>query len=107
MWFTKVSIKNPVFAVMVMLGLIVLGVIGFKKMAVDKFPDVELPVIVVQTTYPGAAPTSVENEVSRPIEESLNTVSGIKTMTSRSYQNISVIVAQFQTGTNMAYSHSA
>ena len=40
MWFTKVSIKNPVFAVMVMLGLIVLGVIGFKKMAVDKFPDV-------------------------------------------------------------------
>ena len=101
MWFTKVSIKNPVFAVMVMLGLIVLGVIGFKKMAVDKFPDVELPVIVVQTTYPGAAPTSVENEVSRPIEESLNTVSGIKTMTSRSYQNISVIVAQFQTGTNM------
>ncbi len=101
MWFTKVSIKNPVFAVMIMLGLVVLGVIGFKKMAVDKFPAVELPVIVVQTAYPGAAPTSVENEVSRPIEESLNTVSGIKTMTSRSYQSVSVIVAQFQTGTNM------
>lgn len=101
MWFTKVSIKNPVFAVMVMLALVVLGVIGYKKMAVDEFPEVTLPVIVVQTTYAGAAPTSVENDVSRPIEEALNTVSGIKTLTSRSYEGVSVVVAQFELNTDM------
>ena len=60
MWFTRVSIKNPVFAVMVVLGLVVLGIMGYKKMAVDQFPDVEIPVIVVQTTYSGASPASVE-----------------------------------------------
>lgn len=51
MWFTRVSIKNPVFAVMVVLGLVVLGIMGYKKMAVDQFPVWEIPVIVVQTTY--------------------------------------------------------
>jgi HAE1 family hydrophobic/amphiphilic exporter-1 len=101
MWFTRVSIKNPVFAVMIVLGLVVLGFIGYGKMAVDQFPDVEIPVIVVQTTYAGASPSSVENDVSRPMEEALNTVGGIKTLTSRSYQGISVVVAQFDMGTNM------
>ncbi len=101
MWFTRVSIKNPVFAVMVVLGLVVLGIMGYKKMAVDQFPDVEIPVIVVQTTYSGASPASVENDISRPIEEAINTVGGIKTLTSRSYQGISVVIAQFQMNTNM------
>ncbi|GHA79026.1 nodulation protein NolG [Formosimonas limnophila] len=101
MWFTKVSIRNPVFAVMMMLALVVLGVIGYQKMAVDEFPEVTLPVIVVQTTYAGAAPTSVENDVSRPIEEALNTVNGIKTLTSRSYEGVSVVVAQFELNTDM------
>lgn len=101
MWFTRVSIKNPVFAVMVVLGLVVLGFMGYKKMAVDQFPDVEIPVIVVQTTYSGASPASVENDISRPMEEALNTVGGIKTLTSRSYQGISVVIAQFEMNTNM------
>ena len=61
MWFTRVSIKNPVFAVMVVFGLVVLGIMGYKKMAVDQFPDVEIPVIVVQTTYSGASPASVSS----------------------------------------------
>ena len=101
MWFTRVSIKNPIFATMVMLALIVLGIMGYKRMAVDQTPEVEFPIIVVQTNYDGAAPTSVENDVSRPIEESLNTVGGIKTLTSRSYEGISVVTAQFELGTNM------
>ncbi len=101
MWFTRVSIKNPIFAVMVMVALVVLGVMGYNRMAVDQFPEVTLPVIVVQTTYDGAAPSSVENDVSRPIEEALNTVSGINTLTSRSYQGVSVVVAQFELGTDI------
>lgn len=101
MWFTQVSIKNPIFAVMVMFALIVLGVMGYQRMPVDQNPAVEFPVIVVQTTYAGAAPTSVESEVSRPIEQALNTVGGIKTLTSRSYQGVSVVTAQFELNTNM------
>lgn len=58
MWFTRVSIKNPIFATMVMLALIVLGIMGYKRMAVDQTPEVEFPIIVVQTNYDGAAPTS-------------------------------------------------
>ena len=68
MWFTRVSIKNPIFAVMVMVALVVLGVMGYNRMAVDQFPEVTLPVIVVQTTYDGAAPSSVENDVSYVIK---------------------------------------
>ncbi|MGL4767403.1 MAG: efflux RND transporter permease subunit [Formosimonas sp.] len=101
MWFTRVSIKNPIFAVMVMIALMVLGVMGYSRMAVDQYPEVTFPVIVVQTNYDGAAPTSVENDVSRPIEEALNTVSGIKTLTSRSYEGLSVVVAQFELGTDI------
>lgn len=101
MWFTRVSIKNPIFAVMIMAGLMVLGLIGYQKMAVDQLPDVEIPIIVVQTNYSGAAPTSVENDISRPIEEAINTVSGIKTLSSRSYQGVSVVIAQFQMGVNI------
>ncbi|TDR31434.1 efflux RND transporter permease subunit [Hydromonas duriensis] len=101
MWFTRVSIKNPIFAVMVMLALIVLGMMGYNRMPVDQTPEVEFPIVVVQTTYDGAAPTSVENDVSRPVEEALNTVGGIKTLTSRSYQGLSVVTAEFELGTNM------
>ena len=101
MWFTQVSIRNPIFAVMVMLALVVLGTLGYQRMAVDQFPEVTVPVIIVTTDYNGAAPTSVESDVSRPIEEALNTVSGIKNLTSRSYQGVSVVVAEFNLGSDM------
>ena len=60
MWFTQVSIRNPIFAVMVMLALVVLGTLGYQRMAVDQFPEVTVPVIIVTTDYNGAAPTSVK-----------------------------------------------
>ena len=101
MWFTQVSIRNPIFAVMVMLALVVLGTLGYQRMAVDQFPEVTVPVIIVTTDYNGASPTSVESDVSRPIEEALNTVSGIKNLTSRSYQGVSVVVAEFNLGSDM------
>lgn len=96
MWFTKVSIKNPIFAVMVMVALVVLGIMGYKRMPVDQYPEITFPLIVVQTNYDGAAPTSVENDVSRPIEEALNTISGIQSLESRSYEGVSVVVAEFE-----------
>ena len=56
MWFTQVSLRNPVFATMLMLALVVLGVFSFQSLKVDQFPNIDLPVVVVTTEYPGASP---------------------------------------------------
>jgi HAE1 family hydrophobic/amphiphilic exporter-1 len=95
MWFTRVSINNPVFATMMMLALLVLGIFSYQRLKVDQFPDVSFPVVVVQTSYPGAAPESVEEEVTRKIEEAVNTISGIKTLSSRSFEGTSLVIIEF------------
>jgi hydrophobic/amphiphilic exporter-1 (mainly G- bacteria), HAE1 family len=95
MWFTRVSINNPVFATMMMAALLVLGVFSYSRLPVEQFPDVSFPVVVVTTEYPGASPENVEEEVTRRIEESVNTVSGIKTLSSRSYEGRSVVIVEF------------
>ena len=96
MWFTQVSLRNPVFATMVMLAFVVMGVFGYQRLQIDQFPNVDFPVVVVSTAYPGASPEIVETDVSREIEESLNTLSGLNAITSRSYQGASVVIAEFQ-----------
>ncbi len=96
MWFTRVSLKNPVFATMVMLALVVLGLFSLQRLKVDQFPNIDFPVVVVLTEYPGAAPEIVETEVSKKIEEAVNSIAGINSLTSRSYENQSVVVIEFQ-----------
>ena len=95
MWFTRISIDNPVFATMMMAALLVLGLFSYSRLPVEQFPDVTFPVVVISTEYPGASPENVEEEVSRKIEEAVNTISGIKTLSSRSYEGLSVVVVQF------------
>ena len=95
MWFTRVSINNPVFATMMMAALLVLGLFSYNRLPVEQFPDVAFPVVVVQTEYPGASPENVEEEVTRKIEEAVNTISGIKTLSSRSYESQSVVIIEF------------
>ena len=95
MWFTRVSIANPVMAVMVMLALVVLGLFSYQRLKVDQFPDIEFPIVVVQTDYPGAAPEVVESEVTRKVEEAVNTIAGINQLYSRSYEGTSVVIVQF------------
>ena len=95
MWFTRVSIHNPVFATMMMAALLVLGLFSYNRLPVEQFPDVSFPVVVVQTEYPGASPENVEEEVTRKVEESVNTISGIKTLSSRSYEGLSVVIVEF------------
>ncbi|PUE47904.1 nodulation protein NolG [Limnohabitans sp. 2KL-1] len=96
MWFTRVSLQNPVFATMVMLALVVLGLFSFQRLKVDQFPNIDFPVVVVTTEYPGASPEIVESEVSKKIEEGVNSIAGISALTSRSYENQSVVVIEFQ-----------
>ena len=95
MWFTRVSIQNPVFATMMMAALLVLGLFSYSRLSVEQFPDVTFPVVVIETEYPGAAPENVEEEVTRKIEESVNTVSGIKTLSSRSFEGRSLVIVEF------------
>ena len=95
MWFTRISIGNPVLATMMMLAFVVLGLFSYKSLRVDQFPDVTFPVVVVQTDYPGASPETVESDITRKIEEAVNTVSGINALTSRSYEGSSVVIIEF------------
>ena len=95
MWFTRVSLKNPVFATMVMLALVVLGLFSLQRLQVDQFPNVDFPVVVVTADYPGASPQIVESEVSKKIEEGVNSIAGINALTSRSYEGQSVVIIEF------------
>ncbi|MBL8510162.1 MAG: efflux RND transporter permease subunit, partial [Betaproteobacteria bacterium] len=96
MWFTRVSINNPVFATMVMVAIMVLGLFSYFRLPVEQLPDISIPVAVIGTPYPGASAQAVEQDVSRPIEEAINTVSGIKTIRSNSREGYSTVVAEFE-----------
>ncbi|MGH9201641.1 MAG: efflux RND transporter permease subunit, partial [Vicinamibacterales bacterium] len=100
MFLSDVSIKRPVFATMMMLALVVLGVVSYKRLAIDEYPDITYPVVMVQTAYPGASPEVMERDVSRPIEEALNTVQGIREITSTSFEGSSMVRVMLQLGVN-------
>ncbi|CAM8641827.1 AcrB Cation/multidrug efflux pump [Comamonadaceae bacterium] len=95
MWFTRVSLQNPVFATMVMLALVVLGMFSLQRLQVDQFPSIDFPVVVVITDYPGASPEIVESEVSKKVEEGVNAIAGINALTSRSYEGQSLVIIEF------------
>ncbi|MBY0409499.1 MAG: efflux RND transporter permease subunit, partial [Burkholderiaceae bacterium] len=96
MWFTQVSLKNPVFATMVMLAIVVLGLFSYQRLKVDQFPNIDFPVVVVTVDYPGASPEIVESEVTKKIEEGVNSIAGINSLTSRSYEGSAVVIIEFQ-----------
>lgn len=102
MWITKTSIRHPVFATMVMVGLMVLGLFSYRSLGVESMPNVEIPQVWIETNYPGASPEQVENDVTRPLEEIANTVSGIKTIRSNSWEGRSGIGLEFQLETDMS-----
>lgn len=91
MFLSDVSIKRPVFATMMMAALVVLGVVSYGRLAIDEYPDVTYPIVIAQTSYPGASPEVMERDVSRPIEETLNTVQGLKEIGSTSLNGISIV----------------
>jgi HAE1 family hydrophobic/amphiphilic exporter-1 len=101
MFLSDLSIKQPVLATMLSVSLVVLGIYSYRELSVDLFPDIEIPVLTVQTLYPGASPQTVEREVTRRIEESLNTISGVRHISSTTTEGISAIVIEFRLGTNI------
>ena len=95
MWFTRISIANPVMATMAMLAFVVLGLFSYQRLAVDQFPNIDFPTVVVQMEYPGASPEIVESEVTKKVEEAVNTVAGINSLYSRSYEGQSIVIVEF------------
>jgi len=98
MFLSDVSIKRPVFATMMMVALMVFGIVALQRLAVDEYPDITYPVVIASTSYPGASPEVMERDVSRPIEEALNTVSGIREITSTSSEGNSSVRLMLQLG---------
>lgn len=90
------AIKQPVFMTMILAAAVVLGAVSFTRMPLDLFPDVEFPVIVVSTIYPGAGPEEMDQQVTRVLEEELSAISGIDAVSARSSEGISTLILQFQ-----------
>lgn len=96
-----VAIRQPVFTTMIMVGLVVLGLFGLRRLAIDQFPDVSIPIVTIQTTYPGASPEVIEREVSKRIEEAVNPTRGVDELTSTSLEGVSLITVAFELGTDI------
>ncbi|WP_413288129.1 efflux RND transporter permease subunit [Bdellovibrio sp. HCB337] len=103
MSLASTSIKRPIFISCVTIAMVVVGWASFKSMSVDLFPDVSVPVVSVQTIYPGAGPSEVETLISRPIEEEVSTISGIKRLTSKSLEGVSQVIVEFKSDIDSKY----
>jgi multidrug efflux pump subunit AcrB len=101
MWFTRVSINNPVFATMIMAALCVLGLFSYSQLRVERLPDISPPIVFVSVAYPGASPESIETDLTRPIELGLNGIAGVKMIRSNSVEGRSETVVEFSLDADM------
>jgi len=95
------SVKRPVTTILIFVGLMVMGLYSLVQLPVDLYPEMELPFVVVMTTYPGASASDIESNVTRPIENTLNSVSNLKEITSTSSDGTSIVFMNFEYGTNL------
>lgn len=97
----KFSVKKPFVVLVAVVMLLVLGVVSFTKMTTDFLPNMNMPYMIVITTYPGASPEKVELEITEIMESTVGTVNGVKNVTSSSSENSSVVSLEFEEDTNM------
>ncbi|MCL5034119.1 MAG: efflux RND transporter permease subunit [Bacteroidetes bacterium] len=90
------SIERPVFATMMILALVVLGMFSFLKLNIDQFPDIDFPYVTVTSVLPGAGPEQMETDVTKKIEDAVNTIGGIEHITSISREGVSFVIIQFK-----------
>src|SRR4051812_6573629 len=94
-WLASISVRRPIFATVLILFVVVVGIVGYGKLNVDRFPNVDLPVVSIITTLPGAAPEEIETELTDKIEEAINTISGIDELRSISTEGVSQVFVTF------------
>jgi len=96
MKLADVSIEKPVFATMMILALVVLGLFSYLKLNIDQFPDVDFPYVTVTTVLPGAGPEQIETDVTKKIEDAVNTIGGLEHIQSVSQEGVSIVIIQFK-----------
>lgn len=101
MFLSNLSVRQPVFATMMVVTLVVLGIVSYFELKVDLFPNVDIPVVSITTIYPGVAPETVETEVTRRIEEAVNPIGGIRHLDSVTTEGVSSVVVEFQLDKNI------
>ena len=92
---SKYSVKKPYTVLVAVVLVLVLGFVSFTKMTTDLLPSINLPYLMVVTTYPGASPEKVESSVTAPLESALGTVTGVENVTSTSAENYSMVMLEF------------
>ncbi len=105
MKISELSVKRPITILMMVMIIITLGFVSFMQLQIDLYPKIEIPVAVVTTSYQGVGPHEIETLISEPLEESLSTVSNIKTVSSISSEGSSMIIVQFNYGTDMDFAN--
>jgi HAE1 family hydrophobic/amphiphilic exporter-1 len=100
MFLTRISVNHPVFATMIMAAILVFGIFSFQRLAIEEFPDIDFPVVAVTVSYPGASPEAVENDIIKPIEDAVNTISGIDEVSSTSTSGQGSVIMFFDMDVN-------
>lgn len=98
---SKFSVKKPLTVLVAVVAILVLGVVSFTKMTPDLLPNMNFPYVMILTTYPGASPEKVEEEITKPMEQSMSTLDHIKEVTSSSSENVSIVILEFEESVNM------
>ena len=98
---SKFSVKKPYTVIVAVVLVIILGIVSYTKMTTDLLPSMELPYAIVMTTYQGASPETVETTVTKPVEQSMATISNIKEVNSISSENMSMVILEFEGDTDM------
>src|SRR5574344_1240015 len=95
------AVKKPIFTSLVFVAIAIFGIFSFSKLPIDLLPHIESNSIMVMTTYAGASASDIENNVTKPIENTLNSVSYLKHITSSSKENVSVVTVEFEYGRDL------
>ncbi|NLJ86627.1 MAG: efflux RND transporter permease subunit, partial [Firmicutes bacterium] len=99
----RLAVRRPVTILMLVAILIVLGWVSLSRLPIDLFPDIEVPVLAIITTYPDAGPYEVESLITRPVEEVMGTVNNVKSVTSYSSKGASIVIAEFEWSIDMDF----
>ncbi|GGD28454.1 efflux RND transporter permease subunit [Pontibacillus salipaludis] len=101
MKLVETSVKRPVGVFMIVVAIVALGFVSLRNLTIDLYPEIDLPIAVVSTSYPDAAPQEVEKLISRPVESSVSSIEGINTVQSQSQPGSSLVILMFENGTNL------
>lgn len=101
MKLADVSIARPVFTTMVLTALVIFGAISYSRMNVDRYPEIDFPIVSVQTVYVGASPETMESQVAEPIEEVVASLAGVKAVRSNNLEGVSIVSVEFEIGTDI------